>query len=382
MIVIVGAGLIGLSLAFELARRGADVRVIDAREPGSGASWAGAGMLAPHTEAIENDAFARFCAESFARYPAFVDAVREAGGVDARLHLDGILDAAFDDAGVARTKARIGALRAKGLGARWLERDDVLALEPAFGSRVRGAALSEEEGHVDNRRLGRALLAACAALGVVVDAKAGDVALEADARRALGVRGPLGFVPADAVVNASGAGAGALAGVPERARVHVVPVKGQMLALAVPRNFVRRVVWIPGDAQIAHPYLVPRDDGRLLAGATVEPGCGDTVVTARGVSALLSAALAAMPALGDFAVAETWAGVRPGSPDGLPYLGETAVRGYFVASGHFRNGILLAPATAVALAGALEGKPDTVPAAFDPRRAQEAAAATTNIRAS
>ncbi len=374
MIVVVGAGLIGLGIAFELATRGAAVRVIDARRPGAGASWAGAGMLAPYTEAIPSQSFATFCADSLARYPAFVAALRECGGVDARLHLDGIVEAAYDAAGVKRLRTHVAGLRACDVDARWLEAGEAHMLEPALGARVLGAAYSASEGHVDNRRLGRALHAACVALGVRIEADAGEVTLEADARRVLGVRGPSGFVPATAVVNATGAWSARLAGVPERARVAVVPVKGQMLALAMPLGFVRRVLWVPG------AYLVPRDDGRLLIGATVEPGRDDVRVTARGIASLLDAALQALPALGDFTVAETWAGLRPGTPDGLPYLGETELGGYVVATGHYRNGILLAPATAAAIADVLEARPGAAGrlAAFSPRREHGAFAATAN----
>jgi len=360
MIVVIGAGLIGLGIAFELARRGADVRVIDAREPGAAASWAGAGMLAPYTEDVPHPAFAAFCADSLARFPAFVNSVRAASGVDPRLALDGILEAAFDAAGVAGLRARPHA--------RWLERDEARMLEPALGAQVLGASLSPAEGAIDNRRFGRALRAACEAFGVRVEAHAGPVALEADARRALGVRGPAGFIPADVVINAAGAWAGELEGVPPEARVHVFPVKGQMLALAVPAGLVRRVTWVPG------AYLVPRDDGRLLVGATVEHAGFDVRVTASGMRALLDATLAAMPSLGDFSVAETWAGLRPASPDGLPYLGATALGGYLVAAGHYRNGILLTPATAAALADVAAGRPAPALAAFAPGRAREAAA--------
>jgi len=366
MIVVIGAGLIGLGIAYELARRGAQVRVIDAREPGGGASWAGAGMLAPYTESVEGP-YEAFCARSLAMYPDFVAGVRACGGVDSRLRLDGILEAAFDAASAERLQAHVAALVARGVAARWLDRDAALRLEPALGGDVLGASLCEPEGSVDNRRLGRALRAACAALDVPVDAHAGEVALEADARRVLGVRGPAGFVPASHVINATGAWAGALAGVPARSRVPVVPVKGQMLALAMPHAYVGRTLWVPG------AYLVPRDDGRLLVGATVEEAGFDVRVTARGVRSLLDAALRALPSLGDLAVAETWAGLRPGSPDGLPCLGETATAGYFVASGHYRNGILLTPATAAGIADAIEGKGTTGLAAFSPRRFEDAA---------
>jgi glycine oxidase len=359
-VVIVGAGLIGLAIAYELAGRGATVHVIDANEPGRAASWAGAGMLAPYTETHVSAAFETFCISSLERYPGFAREVQGRGGVDVRLQLDGVVEAAYDEADETRMRARPRT--------RWLAREELLFMEPALGPGVRGGALCEAEGQVDNRRLGRALRAGCAALGVRLDERAGRVAIETDARRVLGVRGPLGFIPAGAVVNATGAWAGALEGVPDHARVPVKPVKGQMLALAMPRGLVRRVVWLPG------AYLVPRDDGRLLVGATVESVGFDVRVTARGVGSLLEAALGAVPALGDLAVAETWAGLRPGSADGLPYIGATSLGGYYVATGHYRNGILLTPATAELIADILEGRSNGI-AAFSPLRVHEASAA-------
>ncbi len=358
MIVIIGAGLIGLAIAFELATRGASVRVLDARAPGKAASWAGAGMLAPYTEALVSRSFEELCVRSLALYPRFVESVRAAGGVDARLRLDGVLEAAYDDAQERRLRAHAEALAARGVAARFLERDETRFMEPALGPGVRGAAYSAAEGSVDNRRLGRALQAACSALGVRIDAPGGDVALEADARRVLGVQTRAGFAAAQTVINAAGAWAGIVDGVPAHVRVPVTPVKGQMLALAMPRGLVRRVTWVPG------AYLVPRDDGRLLIGATVENAGFDVRVTAAGIRALLDAALAALPVLGDLAVAETWAGLRPGTPDGLPYIGATALTGYVVATGHYRNGILLAPATARGVADLVEGRPDGALAPF------------------
>jgi glycine oxidase len=363
-IVVVGGGLIGLSIAYELARRGATVRVIEAGEEARAASWAGAGMLAPYTETSTSAAFDAFCADSLARYPEYVAGLSACGGVDAHLRLEGIAEIATTIESERRLRARVAALQAAGVAARYLERDQARALEPVLGASCRGAALCEPEGTVDNRRLGRALVAACRALDVRLEAKTSRVALECDARRVLGVRGPEGFIPARAVVNACGAWAGNLEGVPADARVAVVPVKGQMLALAMPRGLVRRTLWVPG------AYLVPRDDGRLLVGATVESRDFDTRVTADGMHALLHAAIEALPALRDLTVAETWAGLRPGSPDGLPFIGETRVAGYFTAAGHYRNGILLAPATAALVADLLEGKPGID--AFSPRRAHGA----------
>ncbi len=168
------------------------------------------------------------------------------------------------------------------------------------------------------------------------------------------------------VINAAGAWAGELAGVPPQARVPVVPVAGEMLALGVPRGAMRALVWL------GHRYLVPRDDGRLLVGATVESRGFDARVTAAGLHDLLDAALAVAPALASFAVVETWAGLRPGSHDGRPYLGATALDGYLVASGHYRNGILLTPVTARLLAELVVEGSCTALAPFAPARVSEA----------
>lgn len=364
-VVIVGAGLIGLGIAYELARRGASVRVIDAHEPGRAASWAGAGMLAPYTEAHPSADFEAFCVSSLALYPEFVADLRARSGVDARLALDGILEAAYDSPAQDRLRAQVESRLARGIPARWLDRDELQRFEPALGRTARGAAFSPTEGHVDNRRLGRALRGACDALGVRIDENTGPVALEADARRVLGMRHPRGFVPAGAVVNAAGAWAGSIEGLPPHAVLPVAPVKGQMLALAMSSNFIRRVLWLPG------AYLVPRDDGRLLVGATVEDAGFDVRVTAAAMRTLLDAALAALPSLAELTIVEMWAGLRPATPDGLPYIGPTSLGGYFVAAGHYRNGILLTPATARLIADILEGRSTGIDA-FSPLRAQEA----------
>jgi glycine oxidase len=362
-IVVIGAGLIGLAVAYELAKRGAEVRVFDAGEPGRGASWAGAGMLAPYTEAIEDGPFLTLCTFSLGRYPDFVAELRERTGVDPKLRRDGILEIAFDLEDATRLAARLDPLRRRGVRVCLLERRELLRLEPALAGDTLTALYTQDEGQVDNRRLGRALQAASGAFGVRIAGGSAVRAIEANRRRVLGVRTDEGFVAARTVINAMGAWAGQLAGVPAGAAVPVTPVKGQMLALAVPQRFLQRVVWAPG------AYLVPREDGRLLVGATVEDEGFDTRVTADGLYRLLGGALRAAPALRGFAVSETWAGVRPGSADGRPYLGATSLDGYFVATGHYRNGILLAPATATLLADAVEGKTPALDLApFSPSR--------------
>jgi glycine oxidase len=347
-VLVVGGGLIGLSIAFELAQRGATVRVYDRSEPGHGASWAGAGMLAPYAERIEDDAFLELCRTSLAQYPAFVQRVVDAGSVHVDVPLDGIVEAAFDAERLDELTSFARELVSHGVPCEMLDRRTTLLAEPALGKHVLGALVIGGQGYVDNRRLGRALLAACRAQGVIVHAPVADVAIECDERRVLGVRSELGFAPASIVVNAAGAWAAQIPGVPPQAVPAVAPVKGQMLALAMPNGFLRRATWVPG------AYLVPRTDGRLLIGATVEEAGFDERVTAAAIDALLHAALTAAPSLGAFTLTESWAGLRPGTPDGRPFIGPTPVDGLLLATGHYRNGILLAPVTAALIASFVE----------------------------
>ncbi|MBV9719848.1 MAG: FAD-dependent oxidoreductase [Candidatus Eremiobacteraeota bacterium] len=313
-------------------------------------------MLAPYTERIANESLRALCALSLQEYPNFVARVREAGGVEPQLRLDGVLYAAFDDEEYESLRARAADLRARGIDCELLDRASVLAGDAWLGAGLTGGLLKRSEGYVDNRRLGRALVAACAARGVRIE-QSFSTSVECDSRRVLGVRTDRGFVASRAVVNACGAWSARLAGVPPACVPPVEPIKGQMIALNVPIGFVRRATWVPG------AYLVPRDDGRLLIGATVEAAGFDERVTAEGVHALLHAALAAAPALAGFSITESWAGIRPGTPDELPFLGATPLEGLFLATGHFRNGILLAPATARLIADAIESRPS---ATLDP----------------
>jgi len=347
-VIVVGAGLIGLAIANELAARGATVRVFDLGEPGAGASWAGAGMLAPYAERIDDEAMLALCQRSLALYPDFVRGLEDETGIDAELRLDGIVEAAFDEERLDALREHADLCAAHGIDARVLERGDAMLAEPSLGRHLRGAMIVGKQGYVDNRRLGRALREACRRRGVTVDAPLQHLSVECDARRVRGVRTSLGFASADVVINAAGAWAAHIDGVPAHAAPRVFPVKGQMLALAAPVGFLRRTTWVPG------AYFVPRSDGRLLIGATVEEAGFDQHVTAAGIRTLLDAALSAAPALGAFTITESWAGQRPGSPDGRPIIGPTPVDGLIVATGHYRNGILLTPETAKLVASFVE----------------------------
>jgi glycine oxidase len=373
-IAIVGGGLIGTGIAYELAKRGAPVTVFDRAEPARAASWAGAGMLAPFSEEIPDAALLALCSASYDAYPAFVEELRTRTGLDAQLLRYGTLQLALDEAGLGELAA-LGAVYTRNGGeVSLLDRAQTCEREVAVARTVAGALFIANEAQVDNRRLGRALVAACTGLGVRFE-RTDELALEADARRVRGLRSKHGFVPAATVINAAGAWAGAIEGVPESARVPVFPVAGEMLAIAVPHAFARALI------RHGHVYLVPRADGRLLVGATVVERGYDSRVTAGGLRRLLDAALRAAPSLANFAVVETWAGLRPGSPDGRPYLGATPVEGYFVAAGHYRNGILLTQVTARALADlVLTGRSDIPLDAFAVTRgAPESRVAAANV---
>jgi glycine oxidase len=349
-VAIIGAGIIGLAVAFELAGRGALVRVYDRGEPASAASWAAAGMLAPRTEHLTDAPLRDLCEESLTLYPAFASEVRRAAGIDPHLRLDGIVHAAYSPQAFEELEAWRGRLATEGRSADLLSREQALRAEPALGKQLCGAMLVHGEGQIDNRRLGRALLAACRERGVQVESGVRSVTVERDSRRVLGLRADLGFVPAGAVINAAGAWAAQLPGVPADCIPAVRPLKGEMLAIEIPAGLVRHTTWIS-----QRHYVVPRTDGRLLVGATAKDAGFDTRVTAGGIAHLLHAAVTAMPALRDFSVSETWAGLRPATPDERPFLGKTPLHGYFLACGHYRNGILLAPITARLLADEVEG---------------------------
>ena len=331
-------------------------------------------MLAPYTERIADEALLHLCADSLAEYPAFVERVRDASGIDSGLRLDGIFYAAFEPAGFDSLQRHARDLAARGVECAVLDAASARDEAPWCNAELLGGVIVQGEGFVHNRRLGHALVAACETRGVRVE-RATQIGVESDARRVLGLRTDRGFVAAGAVVNACGAWAAHLRGVPSACVPPVKPIRGQMLALATPIRFVQRATWVPG------AYLVPRDDGRLLIGATVESAGFEERVTADGMHQLLCAALSAAPALGNLAVNESWSGLRPATPDGLPVLGETPLQGYFLATGHYRNGILLTPATARSIADSVEGLDTGELRAFSLARfgTEEAAAARNSI---
>jgi glycine oxidase len=361
-VVIVGAGIIGCALARELAGAGARVTLVDRGEPGGEASSAAAGMLGPQAECDGPTPLLGLGMASRALYPEIVAALREETGIDPEYQDDGIVYVALSEEEEAVLARRAAWQRAAGYRVDRLRAEDVRRLAPGLTDEVRSALLFPDDHRVDNVRLTRAYAAACAARGVAVRPGFTVARVRCEGGRAIGVEGGGEMLAAGAVVNAAGAWAAATHARGAR-RLPVGPVRGQMVLLAGPEAIFRHAVYS------REVYLVPRRDGRLLAGSTYEDAGFDKRVTASAVGAILGRTLRLAPVLADCVFREAWAGLRPATPDRLPVLGaDPEIAGLHYAVGHYRSGILLAPVTARALAElVLDGKTayDLAPFAAD-----------------
>ncbi len=361
-VAIVGAGVSGLGIGWRLARAGCRVEVLDKGRAGRGASWAAAGMLAAGVEAEPGEeALYRLNLEARRLWPSFRDELQAASGADIGYRGEGTIVAAptRDDLERLRHVAEFQA--GIGVELEWLTAAEARRREPYFRAGMAGAVFSRHDHQVDNRALAGALRTAFLAAGGRLFEDTPVDGLDIAAGRAAGVVVRGARRPADIVVNAAGAWANRLAGAPERAVPPVRPVKGQMAALRMDpaRPVATHVVWGP------NTYIVPRANGRLLIGATVEERGFDAELTAGGVMAVIEAAWRVLPAIEELPIDELWTGFRPTSRDDAPILGESGVDGLLLATGHHRNGILLAPVTADAIARlALTGRTDPVVAGF------------------
>ncbi|WP_420126682.1 glycine oxidase ThiO [Longimicrobium sp.] len=357
-VAIVGGGVIGCAVARRAARDGLSVVVLERGTPGMEASWAAAGMLSPLAEADGPGAFLDLLMAARRMYPAYAAALREETGVDVAYSDAGTLYAALRAEDEEELEARWRWQSAAGLPLERLTATEAREAEPALSPAVRAALRFPGDHPVDTRALGAALWSAAARAGAEFRLGAHAVRLLRDGDRATGVECAGGErIEAGAVVLAGGAWAGRMEGLPRP--VPVEPVHGQLLALeAVPPLF-RHVVDTP------RCYLVPRAAGRLIVGATVERTGDRKAVTPWGLRRLIDGAVEAAPALEHAPLAEAWSGLRPGTPDGVPILGaDPDVPNLVYATGHFRNGILLAPLTGERIGALLargEWCPDVAP---------------------
>jgi glycine oxidase len=339
--VVVGGGAIGLCCAWSIARRGGRVVVLERDAPPAGATRVAAGMLAPVGElAFGEPELLRMTLAAAERYPAFVAELEAASGVDCGFSQQGALHVALDRDEAAELRRIHELQRSLGLGAEWLAPRPCRELEPGLTPSFSGGVLAPGEGAIDPRRMTAALLAVLEAEGVEV--RTGVEVREAvmEGGRLSGVRTGSGEeLRAGSVVLAAGAWSGVADWLPQDARPPVRPVKGQILELQALDGEA------PCERIVASEriYLVPRPDGRLIVGATVEERGFDTAVTAGGVHELLREAYRLLPDVAEMELVEAMAGLRPGTPDNLPLVAPGSLEGLVLACGHYRNGILLAP---------------------------------------
>ena len=338
-VVIIGGGVIGLTIARALALRGVrDVCLVERGRLGTEASFAAAGMLAPQAEADTQDDFFSLACRSRDLYPAFAAALREETGIDVELDTTGTLYLALNDHDHEEIQTRHAWQTRAGLQVELLMPAAARELEPCISESARGALLFPKDIQVENRRLLTALANSVNKLGVTVFTETSVDSLIVEGEHLTGVQTSRGPVSCAAAVVAAGTWSSFIKSkVPIPA---VEPIRGQMICLEAKPQLTRHVIYCP------RGYLVPRQDGRLLAGSTSEEAGFAKCVTAGGVSTILKNAQEISPRISQLPILDTWAGLRPRAAGGLPVLGPCdEIDGLFYATGHYRNGILLAPLT-------------------------------------
>ncbi|MBW2497011.1 MAG: glycine oxidase ThiO [Deltaproteobacteria bacterium] len=363
-VLIVGAGAIGLAIADRLAGEGVAVRLLEAESAGAGASGAAAGMLAPVSEAEGDSPLLRLGLESLAGFEGLCTRLKQETGIDPELERSGLLHAAFSEAELEALEGKRLKLEQAEGRAQWamapvlepVDGESLRASGLGLGEGVVGGLLSPLEAHLRPPLLVRALEASARSRGARIESGVRANRLRLEAGRIVGVESSEGMLSADAVVVCAGVWTPSLlqaSGVlgAEREAGMIEPVRGQILCLEAPLPAASSIVWAAG------AYLVPKRDGSWVVGATQERVGFDRRVTAEGIAWLLDRARRAFPGIADASFASAWAGLRPVSADGLPWIGAwPGASGLFVAAGHGRNGVLLAPVTARLVVDALLGK--------------------------
>jgi glycine oxidase len=353
--IVVGGGVVGLACAWRAARRGVRVRVLERDQAGAGASGVAAGMLAPAGEAAwEENELGRLAVASARAWPSFTAELAEDSGSDVGYQACGAMHVALDRDEAEELRRRFELMDSLDVGVEWVRSSAARELEEGLAPACAGGIVAPREAAVDPDLL-------IPALRTAVEHRGGQVFEQAEVTEVLASAGRLtGVVTGDGrehhgdhVILATGAWAGAAPWLPPFARPPVRPVKGQILTLRgdPERPACRRIV------VAERAYLVPRPDGRLVVGATVEERGFDVRVTAGGVHELLREAYRAIPEVAELELVETRAGLRPGTPDNAPLLGPGAMDGLVLATGHYRNGMLLAPVSAESIAALLAGDP-------------------------
>jgi glycine oxidase len=371
-VIIVGGGVIGASIAFELAAEKLDVLLIDGQQPAREASWAAAGMLSPGPDSPDALPLVPLAKESMRLYPEFIASVEELSGKTTAFARKGVFEVFTAPNGESERDKMVAQYQTLGLSIEPVATEVARKAEPALGPAVRAAAWLPEEATLDPRMLMDALLAALQNRGVEIlgDSPVSSVML--DGNHCTGVVTHGRNISAKCIVVAAGCFSAAIDWIGCYAPTR--PIRGQLLALESKSVILARTL------RSNKAYLVPRPNGRIIAGSTLEDAGFEKHVTPAGVRKILDGVLELAPPLANAQLVDAWAGLRPGTPDHLPILGPTDIRGLYIATGHYRNGILLAPATAKLLRRwILGGKPELDMERFSPLRFGHAKSFSTKI---
>lgn len=338
-IVIVGGGVIGLTIARALALRGvSEVCLLERGSLGTESSFAAAGMLLPQVEADAADEFFNLACQSRDLYPGFAAALHEETGIDVELDATGTLYLALTEHDHEEIEKRYQWQTQAGFSVERLSSAEARELEPCISEATLGALRFPKDIQVENRRLLSALANSVTKLGVDIVTQTSVDSLLIEGNRVRGVQTARGAIDSPTVVIAAGTWSSFIKSAPASPKIE--PVRGQMICLAAKPQLTRHVIYSP------RGYIVPRQDGRLLAGSTSENAGFAKCVTAGGIATILRNALEISPAISNLPVVDTWAGLRPRAAGGLPVIGPCGeIDGLFYATGHYRNGILLAPLT-------------------------------------
>ena len=351
-ILIIGGGVIGLGIGWQLAKTGAAVTIYDRAEAGRAASWAAAGMLAPLAEAhSEESELLKLGCQSLERYPQWVAELEADAQMSVGYRVEGTLIIGLEPDDTHQLRHLYDAQRHLRLDVNWLTGREARDIESALSPRVTAAIHCASDYQVDNRLMVTALQRAYQARGGVLFENSVVEKVVIKNGIAIGVQTQNGFQNADIVILSAGCWSAEIEGIPDTIIPPVRPVKGQMLALQMEEGIaINSVIRTVRARYPMSVYLVPRSDGRLIVGATSEEMGFDTRLTAGGVFELLRGAWEAVPGVYELPILETWAGLRPGSRDNAPILGKTPIENLIYATGHYRNGILLTPITAYEIA--------------------------------
>ena len=361
-VLVIGGGIVGTAIAERLSRDGMSVTIAERGSIGREASWAAAGLLTPVHPWNYPKSLLDLDAESLAMWPGLVDRVRHEVGMDLQLRATGLVMPIETDEEAAEAERRVLWKREHGESAELLDAAAAREAEPSLRDDVRGALLLPELAQVRNHRAAPGLAAVAAKHGADIQEDTAVLRLLYQGGRVSGARTTRGDVLARQTILAAGAWSGALMGDSAPPAIHTTPARGQMLLLRTRPGELRHMV-LGGDGA----YLVPRADGRILAGSTVEYVGFDRSVTVSGVSKIAAAIERLTPSLAGATLESSWAGLRPDTPDNMPVMGEIEP-GLIAATGHFRSGIMLAPVTAEIVRDLVRGEPGRDLAPFDPKR--------------